>query len=111
MKLLHSLLLAGGIATGSAMRAQAQATADTARHEIFGKIDSITGSRLVIRTRAGRRLDVDALPALTAYRSVELFVGRVIDAVGTLDAAGVLHAKTIARAHNPEDPALWPPDR
>jgi hypothetical protein len=111
VNLAHALLLACGIAAGSAMRAQAQATADTTQHEIFGRIDSIAGSRLVLRTRTGRRVDVDALPALTASRSAVLFVGRVIDVVGTLDAAGVFHAKTIARANNAQHPELWPPDR
>jgi hypothetical protein len=110
MKLAQVVFLTGSLIAGLAMRAEAQAGADTSRHEVYGTIDSITGSRLVIRTRTGARVYVDALPALTAHRTAVLFVGRVVGAEGTRDAAGVLHATTIERVPNPH-PAGWPPDR
>lgn len=113
MKIARTLLLVGSAATAVIIRAQGQtpATTDTAQHEIYGTVDSITGSRLVVRTRTGHRLDIDGLPALTAHRSTLLFVGRLLDVVGTFDAAGVLHAKSLWTAHLPKDTALWPPDR
>ncbi len=113
MKVARALLLVGSAATALITRAQAQATptTDAAQHEVYGTIDSITGSRLVIRTRTGHRLDIDALPALTAHRSTLLFVGRLLDVVGTFDTAGVLHAKSLWTARVPRDTALWPPDR
>jgi hypothetical protein len=110
MKLARAVFLVGSLTAGLAMQAQAQAGADTSRHEVFGTIDSITGSRLVIRTRTGARAYVDALPAMTAYRTAVLFVGRVVGVEGTRDAAGVLHATTIERVANPH-PATWPVDR
>jgi hypothetical protein len=75
--------LAGGVTMSWTMRAQAQGRADTAEHQIVATIDSMVGSRLVVRTRTGHRLHVDALPAMAARRHPVLFVGRVVLAVGT----------------------------
>ena len=102
MKLAHSLILTVVLATGYATETQAQ------QREIFGTVDSINGSRLMIRTRTGSRVQVDASAAIARGRSAVLFVGRAVDVVGTVDAAGVLHAETIARAKR--STALWHPD-
>jgi len=109
MKLACSLILAVGLAGGYATDTQAQRSAKTSSREIVGTIDSISGSRLLIRTRTGARVRVDALAAMAGGHSAVLFVGRSVDVVGTVDNAGVLHAATIWRVK--DSPALWPPDR
>ncbi len=111
MNLIRAFLLAEGVAMSWTMRAQAQGRADTAEHQMVVTIDSMVGSRLVVRTRTGHRLYVDALPAMAARRHTVLFVGRVVVAVGTLDRAGVLHAKSLGKVHEPDYPPSWPPDR
>jgi hypothetical protein len=70
----------------------------------------MVGSRLVVRTRTGHRLHVDALPAMAARRHTALFVGRLVLAVGTVDTAGVLHARSLWKVAG-GDPPSWPPDR
>lgn|SRR6266700_3995818 len=106
MKLLQALILIAVFAVEGAAEAEAQDSTGT--REIFGTIDSLKGSHLVLRTRTGVRLHVDALLAQARSRSAVLLVGRYIDVMGTMDTAGVLHALTINRAMYP---ALWPPDR
>ena len=48
---------------------------------------------------------VDATTAIKTYRSIVLAVDGAINASGTYDAKGVLHAETIQRAKN--SPTSW----
>ncbi len=109
MKASYSLILAVVLAAGYATQTEAQPSPDASQREIFGKIGSIEGSRLTIRTRTGTVVQVDASAATAGGRSTPLVVGRAVDIVGMIDAAGTLHAERIMRAK--ESPALWPPDR
>lgn len=81
----------------------------SAKHEVYGTIRSIKGMRLTVQTRSGSMVEVDAAPAREAHRSVALALDQAIDAVGTSDKAGVLHAETIQ--HAKPSSAMWPPDR
>jgi hypothetical protein len=78
-------------------------------HQIYGTIRSIKGSQLTIETRDKRIVNVDATTAIKTYRSVVLAVDRAINASGTYDAKGVLHAETIQRAKS--SPTSWLADR
>jgi hypothetical protein len=103
------LTLAVLLAAGYAPKAGAQDAAARPERVIFGRIDSISGSRLVIRTRTGARVRVDALAATASGNSAVLFAGRAVRVAGTVDTAGVLHAKNILRER--DSPAFWEPDR
>jgi hypothetical protein len=77
--------------------------------EIYGKIQSIKGTMFTLQTRSGALIQVDAKPAVTAQRSVNLLVGHAIAVKGTVDKAGVLHAELVQKAK--DSPAIWPADR
>lgn len=77
--------------------------------EVYGKIESIRGSLLTLRTRTGDIVKVNAKPAMEAYRSVPLVVGRAIIVKGGQDKQGVVQAETIQRAK--ESSAVWRADR
>lgn len=78
-------------------------------NEIYGTIHEIKGARLTVETRAGKLIQVDATAAQQGHRCAALVVGHAIDAVGTMDKAGVLHAESIQ--HAKPSSAMWPPDR
>ena len=78
-------------------------------NRLSGTVLELNGAALTLETRAGRIARVDTAQARTAYRSVVLFVGEAITALGTYDAQGVLMARTVLRAK--DSPALWQPDR
>ena len=78
-------------------------------NRLSGTVLELNGAALTLETRAGRIVRVDTAQARTAYRSVVLFVGEAITALGTYDAQGVLMARTVLRAK--DSPALWQPDR
>jgi hypothetical protein len=105
---LYALILAVLLGAGYETEAAAQNRAVPSRRVIFGTIDSISGSRLVIRTRTGSQVRVDALDAMAGGNTAVLFAGRAVRVLGTVDAAGVLHAETILRER--DSPALWEPD-
>jgi hypothetical protein len=77
--------------------------------EIYGKIQSIKGTMFTLQTRSGALIQVDAKPAVTAERSVNLLVGHAIAVKGTVDKAGVLHAEIVQKAK--DSPTIWPSDR
>jgi photosystem II stability/assembly factor-like uncharacterized protein len=88
---------------------QAKTADKTTKNEIYGTIREIKGSRLTIENRAGKLVQVDAQPAVRANRSAPLVVGHAIDAVGTLDKAGVFHADSVQ--HAKDSSTAWPADR
>lgn len=77
--------------------------------QVSGWIDQINGTQLVIKTRTGAHVTIDAKPAEAAMQSEPLSMEEAITAEGSYDAQGVLHATTIVRAKNSRD--LWPPDK
>src|SRR4029077_8454863 len=89
-------------------RTNAQASADTSMHSVFGTIQSVKGPRMVIQTRTGTLVQVDLNQARADARLPLLLVGRPVVVDGTRDATGVLHARSITRAKYSK--ALWPPD-
>lgn len=99
----------GANAKGKAITIKAPHIAYTTPHEVTGTLVETRGSRLALRTRTGRVVRVDDSDAVRHERSVDLVVGRVLDARGTYDAAGVLRATSIVRAK--PSPASWPADR
>jgi hypothetical protein len=93
----------------SASQSAAKTADSGSPHQIYGTIRSIKGSQLTIETRDKRMLRVDATTAIKTYRTVVLAVDRTINASGTYDAKGVLHAETIQRAKS--SPTTWLADR
>lgn len=94
---------------GAQNSTQAQPAEKTTKNEIYGVIREIKGARLTIENRAGKLVPVDTEPAVQAHRCAPLVVGHAIDAVGTLDKKGVLHADSIQ--HAKPSSAAWPADR
>ena len=93
----------------SASQSEAQSADNGSPHQIYGIIRSVKGSQLVIETRDKRMVSVDATAAIKAYRTVVLAVDRTINASGTYDAKGVLHAERVQRAKS--SPNSWLADR
>lgn len=93
----------------SPVRTQAS---DPARHGdrvLYGRIEAIRGSALVVRARSGRLFRVDASEALrTDTYSAPLFVGKIV-VIDGYDGAKALHATSVMRMGNLD--AGTPPDR
>jgi len=96
-------------ATPGAGVVKAPRTGISAPHELTGILIARSGSRLSLRTRSGKIAHVDDVDAVRHERSVVLVAGEAVNALGTYDAAGVLHATVILRAK--PSPSTWPPDR
>jgi hypothetical protein len=95
-------------AAANAQKSQASAEQNVPR-EIYGKIESVKGTMLTLRTRSGDLVQVETKPAQDAYHSAPLVVGRAVSVKGTADKAGVIHAEVVLRAK--DSSAMWPPDR
>jgi hypothetical protein len=68
------------------------------QHTVFGTIARLAKSSFVLQMRTGRRVSVDAAPAIASGRySAPLFVGKFVVVEGTLDASGTLHARSVTR--------------
>ena len=76
---------------------------------VSGVVRSIAGADLLLQTRTGSVVHVDASSALAAGQAALLRVGRPLTAIGARGADGALHASAVARAK--DSPALWPPDK
>jgi PQQ enzyme repeat len=81
----------------------------TAGHEIYGRVEEVTGNRISVRLRTGNLVTVDNEPAVKADRSVEVHVGESLGIHGEYDQAGVYHAQMTFRAKS--SPALWLSDK
>lgn len=79
-----------------------------APNEVTGYLMKVTGSALILRTRAGKLVRVDAAAALKNERVQDLVVGRPFDVRGAYDAEGTMHAAFIIRAKPSQ--AAWPFD-
>ena len=65
---------------------------------LYGRIETIRGNALEVRSRTGRLLRVDASDAVrSGTYSAPLFVGKLVLITGYYDAAQTLHAQTITR--------------
>jgi hypothetical protein len=95
-------------AAANAQKSQASAEQNVPR-EIYGKIESVKGTMLTLRTRSGDLVQVETKPAQDAYHSAPLVVGRAVSVKGTADKAGLIHAEVVLRAK--DSSAMWPPDR
>lgn len=83
-------------------RAQSLATG----HRIYGFIQSLSGSRMVITNRKGAAIVVDVHAALSSVRP---FRGRPVIVFGTVEANGVIEATAVWRSF--PNTARWPVDR
>jgi hypothetical protein len=78
------------------------------QHEIFGTINSISGSQITVKKRTGSLLTVDASVAIQSELCVGLEVGEPIDVQGTFAANGTMSAHSIQKAKDGSD--SWPSD-
>jgi hypothetical protein len=108
MASLGSLVIVSPCLGGDATT-QAGSEASRATHRVHGRIEAVNGSMITIQTRDGQKVQIDAAPAMQAKRSAVIVVGRAIEAEGTVDKKGLLHAGLIQRVK--DSPAMWPADR
>jgi hypothetical protein len=78
-------------------------------HDIYGVVLSTEGTNISIRTRVDKILKLDVAAAIKMHLCAPIVVGRAIEAHGTYDAKGVMHANTILRAK--DSTLAWLPDR
>lgn len=72
--------------------------------DFYGTVAAINGAQVVIRTKSGALLTVDASTALASERCVKLYVGENLMIDGVM-VNGVVNATAIARA---KPLAAWP---
>lgn len=90
--------------------AAGQAAADNAPpSQVSGIVRVIHGDDLLIATRTGASLRVNAAEAVHLGRVANLKIGRAVTAVGTRSSAGILNATEIGRAK--PSALAWPADR
>jgi len=87
----------------------ARAALPAGQHEIYGTVQAIDGSTIVIVKRSGEFAKVDAAAAFAKFLAVAPSVGRAVLVRGAVDEGGVMHAETMQRAQ--DNPELWQPDR
>lgn len=81
---------------------------DAPADQVSGVIRTINGGTLLLATRSGALVQVDASAALLAHQTSLLAVGGAVTALGDRDAQGVLHASAVGRAK--ASPLAWPAD-
>jgi outer membrane protein assembly factor BamB len=90
-----------GLGAGAAVsvKSTAKSTVDVAPQfsngALYGTIAEIKGSQLVITTKTGRSVQVDASAAVASKMSVPLFVGGHVAVTGTASGAGEVKAEAI----------------
>jgi hypothetical protein len=67
-----------------------------------GTITRVQGSRFVMKTEAGKDVQVDARAAVKNGLSAELVIGRPVSVYGNPDAKGIVHATLIRRVYAPK---------
>ena len=93
-----------------AIRASAvQIALPAGQHEISGTVQSIYGSTLTVRARAGSLIKVDGASAVANFKAAPPSIGHGILVRGTIDGSGVVHAEALL--HAKDNPAMWRPDR
>ena len=78
-------------------------------HEISGTIKSVAGDDIVLATRTGKLVRVDASNAVRRHLSVVLLVGEPVTVLGSYGKSGTVDATSISRAK--PSPKGWPSDR
>ena len=80
-----------------------------ANHIFFGRLESIEGKMMSLRTRSGRVWSVDATEAVASGNySAPLFVGKIVEVDGyfrdshVLQATGIMRMGTLDRATPPD---------
>jgi hypothetical protein len=68
------------------------------RHEVYGTIREVRESRLTMRTRDEKDVQVDASAAVWSGRSISLVAENNVEVLGTYYASGVPPAESIQRA-------------
>jgi hypothetical protein len=76
-------------------------------NRVTGRVKNRSNSKIVLLTRAGTHVTVDATEAIEAQQNS--ISGDALTAIGQYHADGTLFAKSISRAKS--NPALWLPDR
>ncbi len=67
-------------------------------HVVFGRLESVEGRMLTLRTRSGRLWSVDATEAIASGNySAPLFVGKIVEVDASLRKSGVLQATGVMR--------------
>jgi hypothetical protein len=79
------------------------------QHEIYGMVASISGDTIVVHTRDGRTMTVDASAAAAGFNKAQPRVGHAMIARGTIDDHGALRASVVM--HAKDHPVMWPADR
>jgi len=77
--------------------------------ELYGTVESISGTQITLRTRTGRLVQVDTTAAANSRHLSLHGVGGAVDVRGTYNAKGGLQAQSVARAK--ASPLAWEPDR
>jgi hypothetical protein len=78
-------------------------------HEIYGTVESLSDSSIVVKKRGGEILRINPTAARLAHDYAPPKVGRALIARGSYDKAGVLVAEKIL--HAVSHPVMWPSDR
>ena len=76
--------------------------------QLFGTLQEAQGNSIVIATRDGKRVAVDAAPAVSAQTSTVLVPGHTYEILGALGPNGEMRADVIRRASGA--PLSWKAD-
>jgi hypothetical protein len=87
----------------------ARAPLSPGEHEIYGTVNTIDGSTIVVRKHDGTLVTVDASPAAHNHDLAPPSVGHGILARGTYNAAGGMTASVVL--HAKDHTSIWLPDR
>ena len=77
-------------------------------NQVSGTIRAINGDDLLLTTRTGAPMRVNAADAMRSRQTALLKVGGAVTAIGTLTPSGVLDAVAISRAKTAK--LAWPAD-
>jgi hypothetical protein len=80
---------------------------ESAGPEIFGRIMSVTGNRIVVQLRSGTSVAVDLTDVVKSFQTVIPSVGENVEVRGRIGPDGSLAATSMLRA---KTPATWGPD-
>jgi|SRR5579859_6956962 len=76
--------------------------------EVYGTVERIDGTTMILVTRVGRRLRIDLTPASAAGRVQAVQPGMAAGVLATQGSPSMLLAQSVARAK--ASPAAWRPD-
>ena len=79
------------------------------QHELYGIVSSIAGNAIVIHTRNGQVVNIDATTASANFDKAQPRIGHALAARGRIAADGTLKADIVL--HAKDHPVMWPADR